>query len=54
MAGSLDYLEGKKVCIVFVHVLDQVAGRVKLQPSRVASGGTFFLRPTGRARTIPP
>ena len=31
MAGSLDYLEGKKLCVVFVQVLDAAKGRVRLQ-----------------------
>jgi len=31
MASPLQYLEGKKICVVFVQVLDESAGRVQLQ-----------------------
>ena len=30
MAVSIQYLEGKKMCVVFVQVLDQAEARVKL------------------------
>ena len=31
MAHDLDYLEGKKFCVVFVRVVDEKSGRVQLQ-----------------------
>ena len=66
MTGSFDYLEGKKICIVFVQVLDETAGRVKLQCFRgrgnverghltvVDSNGSLFPVPASASNNVLP
>lgn len=57
MPDSLDYLEGKKFCIVFVKVLDPTRGRVQLQCFRgranVERGRLHVVRDDGSMFTVP-
>jgi hypothetical protein len=66
MPQSLEYLEGKKLCVVFVRVLDKVRGRVRLQCFRgranidrdrlnvVDSNGAVFPVPSSATHNVLP
>jgi len=55
--GPLDYLEGKKFCVVFVRVLDHATGRVQLQCFRgrasVERGRLNVIDPNGTVFPVP-
>ena len=57
MPHDLDYLEGKKFCVVFVRVVDEVAGRVQLQCFRgranVERGRLKVINETGVVFPVP-
>jgi hypothetical protein len=57
MAGPFHYLEGKKFCVVFVKVLDAVAGRVKFHclhgRANVDGGRITCIRDDGVQFTVP-
>ena len=54
---DLDYLEGRKLCIVFVQVLDEETGRLKLQAmhgrASVENGKLALRTPQGTGFPIP-
>ncbi|MFO7822191.1 MAG: hypothetical protein R6V56_09100 [Lentisphaeria bacterium] len=54
---SLDYLEGRKFCVVFVKVIDEQAGKVELQcmhgRASVADGKLTCITPEGTGFTVP-
>lgn len=66
MAGRFDYLEGRKLCVVFVQVVDESSGRVRLQCMRgranvegsrvsvVADNGCMFTIPSSAVGNILP
>jgi hypothetical protein len=57
MPGSLDYLEGRKFCVVFVKVLDPVSERVQLQCFRgrasIERGRVNVVDRNGAVFTVP-
>jgi hypothetical protein len=66
MSDSLAYLEGKRICVVFVQVVDQARERVRLQCFRgraniehghltvVNANGTVFPVPSSAVRNVLP
>ncbi|OGV71241.1 MAG: hypothetical protein A3K19_32380 [Lentisphaerae bacterium RIFOXYB12_FULL_65_16] len=66
MSDSLAYLEGKRLCVVFVQVVDQATERVRLQCFRgraniergrlvvVDQNGTVFPVPSSATRNVLP
>ena len=57
MAGQFQYLEGRKFCVVFVKVMDAVAGNVKLHclhgRANVEGGRITCVRQDGVQFTVP-
>jgi hypothetical protein len=57
MTGPFRYLEGRKFCVVFVKVLDAVAGNVKLHclhgRANVEGGRVTCVREDGVQFTVP-
>jgi len=55
--GSLEYLEGRKFCVVFVKVLDAATERVQLRCLRgrasVERGKVDIMAPNGNVFTVP-
>ncbi len=48
--GNLDYLEGRRFCVVFVKVLDEMSGRMQFQCFR----GRADIRGGGRLHVVAP
>lgn len=57
MIDSLDRLEGRKFCVVFVKVINEDAGKVKLQAlhgrASVENGKVSCITPEGASFTVP-
>jgi len=57
MASNLDYLEGRKVCVVFVKVVDKERERVRLQCFRgrgsIERGKLNVVDPNGAVFGVP-
>ena len=57
MRRSLDYLEGRKFCVVFVKVLDAATERVQLRCLRgrasIEKGRINVVAPSGNLFTVP-
>ncbi|MBP1583991.1 MAG: hypothetical protein J6866_08550 [Victivallales bacterium] len=55
--GPLDYLEGRKFCVVFVKILDLLKERVQLRCLRgrasIERGKLQVMAPTGNIFTVP-
>lgn len=57
MPHSIEYLEGRKFCVVFVKVIDEAAGKVKLQclhgRANIENGKLSCVTPDGASFTVP-